>query len=187
MMSGLCKRIGIIGYLLVLAILNANASNGSQEVKIESVRFKTGYAHSSGGYNLSIYLQPYPSNGKSCQVVFGDMGPNKALTKNAPASCEDLQLTTTSSIGVQVLSTDDNQFKVAWVVVYTEDGGRFDVNFGNTWYTNVAPGINLVKHARYEDPNTAKILAKIENVETKIDNAVTELKSKIYRYRYKGK
>ena len=51
----------------------------------------------------------------------------------------------------------------------------------------MAPGINLVKHARYEDPNIAKILAKIENVEAKIDNAVTELKSKIYKYRYKGK
>ena len=73
---------------------------GSQEVKIKSVRFQTGYAHSSGGYGFSVKLEPNPPNGKSCQVVFGDMGPNKALTKNAPASCEDLQLTTTSQIGV---------------------------------------------------------------------------------------
>ena len=72
----------------------------SQEVKIESVRLGTGYAYSSGGYGFSVKLQHYPSNGKSCEVVFGDMGPNKALTKNAPASCEDLQLTTTSQIGV---------------------------------------------------------------------------------------
>ena len=73
---------------------------GSQEVKIKSVMFKTGYAHSSGGYGFSVKLEPNPPNRKSCQVVFGDMGPNKALTKNAPASCEDLQLTTTSQIGV---------------------------------------------------------------------------------------
>ena len=73
---------------------------GSQEVKIESVRFKTGYAHSSGGYGFSVELQPYPSNGTSCQIDFGDMGPNTALTKNAPASCEDLQLTSSSKIGV---------------------------------------------------------------------------------------
>ena len=80
---------------------------GSQEVKIKSVRFGTGYAHSSGGYGFSIKLQPYPANGKSCQVVFGDMGPNTALTKNAPASCEDLQLTSSSRIGV---SKRSNQF-----------------------------------------------------------------------------
>ena len=43
------------------------------------------------------------------------------------------------------------------------------VGFENKWYTSVAPGGNLVMTARYEDPNTAKILAKI-------DNAVTELK-----------
>ena len=51
----------------------------------------------------------------------------------------------------------------------------------------MAPGINLVKHARYEDPNLTKLLAAIERIPTKIDNAVTELKSKIYKYRYKGK
>ena len=59
------------------------------------------------------------------------------------------------------------------------------VGFQNKWYTSVAPGENLVMTARYEDPNTAKILAKIESVETKIDNAVTELKS--YIVTYKGK
>ena len=78
---------------------------GSQEVKIKSVMFKTGYASSSGGYGFSVKLEPNPPNGKSCQVVFGDMGPNKALTKNAPASCEDLQLTTTSQIRVSKHST----------------------------------------------------------------------------------
>ena len=74
--------------------------SGSEEVKVRYVTFQTGYAYSSGGYGFSVELQPYPSNGKSCQVVFGDMGPNTALTKNAPASCEDLQLTTNSQIGV---------------------------------------------------------------------------------------
>ena len=64
---------------------------GSQEVKIKSVMFKTGYASSSGGYGFSVKLEPNPPNGKSCQVVFGDMSANEALTKNAPASCEDLQ------------------------------------------------------------------------------------------------
>ena len=63
------------------------------------------------------------------------------------------------------------------------DGGRFDVRFENKWYTSVAPGTNL---AHYEDPNIAKILAKIEivktKIETKIDNAVTELKSYIRRH-----
>ena len=76
---------------------------GSQEVKIKSVMFKTGYAHSSGGYGFSVRLEPNPPNGKSCQVVFGDMSANEALVKNAPASCEDLQLTTTSQIGVSTL------------------------------------------------------------------------------------
>ena len=51
-------------------------------------------------------------------------------------------------------------------------GGRFDVEFENKWYTSVAPGTNLVKTANYEDPNIAKILAKIEN-------SVAELKSYI--------
>ena len=78
---------------------------GPQKVKIKSVMFKTGYEHSSGGYGFSVKLEPNPPNGKSCQVVFGDMGPNKALTKNAPASCEDLQLTTTSQIRVSKHST----------------------------------------------------------------------------------
>jgi len=165
-MRGLCKRIGIIAFLLALAILNTNASLGSQEVKIESVRFKTGYAYSSGGYGFSVKLQPYPSNGTSCQIDFGDMGPNTALTKNAPASCEDLQLTSSSKIGVSVLSTDDNQFKVSWVVVYTVDGGRFDVEFQNEWYTSVAPGTGLVRTARYEDPNLTKILRAIERIPT---------------------
>ena len=66
------------------------------------------------------------------------------------------------------------------------DGGRFDVEFENKWYTSVAPGTNLVRTANYEDPNIAKILAKIENVKTKIgtkiDNAVTELKRYINRH-----
>ena len=73
---------------------------GSQKVKIKSVMFQTGYAYSSGGYGFSVELQPYPSNGKSCQVVYGDMGPNRYSLKNAPASCEDLQLTTASPIRV---------------------------------------------------------------------------------------
>ena len=83
---------------------------------------------------------------------------------------------------VQVLSTDDNQFKVSWVVVYTEDGGRFHVEFQNKWYTSEAPGSNFVMTAHYEDPNIAKILTKIESVETKIDNAVIDLKSYIYQH-----
>ena len=65
-------------------------------------------------------------------------------------------------------------------------GGRFDVEFEDKWYTSVAPGTNLVRTANYEDPNIAKILAKIENVKTKIgtkiDNAVTELKRYINRH-----
>ena len=73
---------------------------GSQEVKIKSVMFKTGYVHSSGGYGFSVELQPFTSNGKSCQVVYGDMGPNTASLKNAPASCKGLQLTTNSKIAV---------------------------------------------------------------------------------------
>ena len=66
------------------------------------------------------------------------------------------------------------------------DGGRFDVEFNNKWYTSVAPGTNLVRLARYEDPNMVKLLTKIESVETKIesveteiDNAVAQLKSYI--------
>ena len=33
------------------------------------------------------------------------------------------------------------------------DGGRFDVEFENKWFTSVAPGLNLVRTAHYEDPN----------------------------------
>ena len=73
---------------------------GSEEVKVRYVRFQTGYSYSSGGYNFSIKLTPHPSNGKSCQVIIGDSGPNTYTTKNAPASCGDLQLTTNSQIGV---------------------------------------------------------------------------------------
>ena len=60
------------------------------------------------------------------------------------------------------------------------------VGFENKWYTSVAPGTNLVRLARYEDPNMVKLLTKIESVETKIetkiDNAVAELKSYIYQH-----
>ena len=73
---------------------------GSQEVKFQSVQFQTGYAYSSGGYNFSIKLAPNPPNGKSCQVVIGDLAPNTYRRENTPESCEDLQLTTTSQIGV---------------------------------------------------------------------------------------
>ena len=64
-------------------------------------------------------------------------------------------------------------FEVASVIVYTVDGGRFFVGFENKWYYTT----NLGRTANYEDPITAKILTKIENVETKIDNAVAELKN----------
>ena len=43
------------------------------------------------------------------------------------------------------------------------------VGFQNKWYTSVAPGTNLVRTAHYEDPNTANILAKIENVQNTVD------------------
>ena len=83
---------------------------GSEEVKVRSVRFRTGYSYSSGGYNFSIKMTPYPSNGKSCQVIIGDLGPNTYTTKDAPASCGDLQLTTDSQIGV---SKGSNQLTIA--------------------------------------------------------------------------
>ena len=73
---------------------------GSEEVKVRYVGFQTGYEYSSGGYNFSIKLTPYPSNGKSCQVIIGDSAPHTYTTKDAPASCGDLQLTTNSQIGV---------------------------------------------------------------------------------------
>ena len=76
------------------------AITGSEEVKVRSVRFQTGYSYSSGGYNFSIKLAPNPPNGKSCQVVIGDLGPNTYRREIPPASCDDLQLTTTSQIGV---------------------------------------------------------------------------------------
>ena len=72
----------------------------TEEVKVQYFRFQTGYAYSSGGYNFSIILSEFRPNGKSCQVVVGDMGPHTYTNKNAPASCEDLQLTTASTIGV---------------------------------------------------------------------------------------
>ena len=98
---------------------------GSQEVKIESVRFKTGYAHSSGGYGFSVKLQPYPSNGTSCQIDFGDMGPNTALTKNAPASCEDLQLTSSSKIGVSKRSNQLTTYLCNLSLFKIDPGGIF--------------------------------------------------------------
>ena len=73
---------------------------GTQEVKVWYVRFDTGYAYSSGGYNFSIKLAPNPPNGKSCQVIIGDLGQNTYRRENTPAFCEDLQLTATSRIGV---------------------------------------------------------------------------------------
>ena len=75
---------------------------GSQKVKIKSVRFETGYAHSSGGYGFSVRLISDFRNGKSCQIVFGDMGPNENSLKKTPASCEDLfdEFTTNSQIEV---------------------------------------------------------------------------------------
>ena len=72
----------------------------AEEVKLSYFRFQTGYAYSSGGYNFSIVLTDMRPNGKSCQVIIGDSGPHTYTTKIAPASCEDLQLTTASRIGV---------------------------------------------------------------------------------------
>ena len=74
-------------------------------MKIKSVMFKTGNESKSGGYGFSVKLEPNPPNGKSCQVVFGDMSANEALTKNAPASCEDLQLAIASPIRVSKHNT----------------------------------------------------------------------------------
>ena len=53
------------------------------------------------------------------------------------------------------------------------------MKFENKWFTSVAPGANSVMLANYEDRNTAKILTAIENVETKVENAVTELKTQL--------
>ena len=72
----------------------------TEEVKIQYIRFQTGYEYSSGGYNFVIILYDMRPNGKSCQVIIGDLGPHTWDTWNAPASCEDLQLTTASRIGV---------------------------------------------------------------------------------------
>ena len=72
----------------------------TEEVKLQYFQFQTGYAYSSGGYNFSIILSDMRPNGKSCQVIIGDLGPHTYTRKNAPASCEDLQLTTASRIGV---------------------------------------------------------------------------------------
>ena len=106
--------------LIIQNILFHKDITESQEVKIKSVMLKTGYESKSGGYGLSVKLEPNPPNGKSCQVVFGDMSANEALTKNAPASCEDLQLTTTSQIRVSKHSTfvcrmSTCLFKVMWI------------------------------------------------------------------------
>ena len=79
---------------------------GSHEVKIKSVVLKMSISHefiTAKGLSVKLEL-----NGKSCQVVFGDLrgfqsyNPPRVspVTRNAPASCEDLQLTTTSQIGV---------------------------------------------------------------------------------------
>ena len=86
--------------LIIQNILFHKDITESQEVKIKSVMLKTGYESKSGGYGFSVKLEPNPPNGKSCQVVFGDMGPHKYSLENAPASCEDLQLTTNSQIRV---------------------------------------------------------------------------------------
>ena len=72
----------------------------AEEVKLSFFQFQTGYAYSSGGYNFSIILSDMRPNGKSCQVIIGDLGPNTYKNKNAPASCENLQLTTASLVGV---------------------------------------------------------------------------------------
>ena len=57
------------------------------------------------------------------------------------------------------MSTDDNQFKVDSVIVKTTDGGRFNVEFENKWYTRMAPGndrslTNRFNIAIYESPLT---------------------------------
>ena len=71
---------------------------GYSGVKVKTVNFKKGntaillwcYGTSSEGNTFSIKLAPHPPNGKSCQFAFGD----------PPASCEDLELSTTSHFGV---------------------------------------------------------------------------------------
>ena len=59
------------------------------------------------------------------------------------------------------------------------DGGRFDFEFENEWYDSRDTRKNLVKTANYEDPNIAKILAKIENIETKMDPNIAKILAKL--------
>ena len=60
-----------------------------------------GSSTASGGFGMSVKLEPKPNpNGKSCEVEFGEMSTGQKMTQIAPADCEDLQLTTTSQIGV---------------------------------------------------------------------------------------
>jgi len=204
MMSGLCKRIGILAFLLsAVAIVNANASlggrsttnnrqpttttkqqqpnnnnqpqqpnnnqpqqpnnnnqqqqnnnikttakKGSQEVTVKSVTIKMGSSYRSGGFDISVKLEPNPNpSGKSCEVKFGEMSTAEKKTQIAPATCEDLQLTTTSQIKVQVLSTDDNKFIVDYVKVDTTNGG-FDVEFPNDWILKSSTGEKITRRGK---------------------------------------
>jgi hypothetical protein len=60
------------------------------------------------------------------------------------------------------------------------DGGRFDVEFENEWFTSVAPGTNQFSTASFEDPKLAKILGRMDTIDTKISDAVTNLRKYIY-------
>ena len=91
--------------------------NGS-DLYVRYVGFQTGYSYSSGGYNFSIKLTPYPANGKSCQIIFGDLGPNTWAYRGAPAFneknsyCRELQLTTNSQIGVSNGSNKSTIYRI---------------------------------------------------------------------------
>ena len=136
---------------------------GSEEVKVGSVIFQTGYSYSSGGYNFSIKLTPYPSNGKSCQVIIGDSGPNTYTIKNAPASCGDLQLTTNSQIGVSKGSNQLTIYVICPLFKFTQNQKYNNQGVGvlfqfQTWAGKCMQVINGI-HDHFKGP-TIKILAE---------------------------
>ena len=120
--------------------------NGS-DLYVRYVGFQTGYSYSSGGYNFSIKLTPYPANGKSCQIFFGDLGPNTWAYRDAPAFneknsyCRELQLTTNSQIGVSNGSNKSTIYVICPLFKFTLESKLYTPSTLNidfiVWHTHL--------------------------------------------------
>ena len=79
-----------------------------------------------------------------------------------------------------MLSTDDNQFKIDSVTVNTIDGGRFQAEFPDEWFTYEYPPNDRYGSAYYEDYRTRKTNERFEQIQSSLRYLKALVKSRCH-------